>query len=269
MPETLDMATRRTVGVRDIPLALLAPGKLFARVEDVATYKWSLLILLTAVTLIGYATVQTGLISREVDRRVGQRIARIESQQRDIVERSALRKMYEKEYKKGAFEQLLARIQVIVAEPAKALAAVLLVAAGLYGVVALTGKKPEWHTLLCICVYAGFIDLLRLLVRLGLMLHFRTLEVDTSLSLLAPLLAGSEGVDPKALAALAGGLSALDPFRLWFWLVVIVGLKATAQLRGWRAWVTCTICWLVAAGGRAGLALALLAGGAGEAAANT
>ena len=268
MSEQADMARPRTVGVRDIPAALLGPRRLFARVEDVAVWKWPLLILLTAVTLIGWATVQTGLISREVDRKVGERIARIESQQRDVVERSALREMYEQEYKKGAFEKLIRRIQVVAAEPAKVLASVLLVAAMLYGVVALTGRKPEWDTLLSICVFAGFIDLLGLLVRLGLMLHFRTLEVDTSLSLLAWLPAGGKGLDAKLLAALAGGLSALDPFRIWFWLVVIAGLKATCQLVGWRAWATCSLCWLITAGVRAGLAVAMLGGAANGGPAN-
>jgi hypothetical protein len=251
-----DAATRRSVGVRDIPLVLLAPRRLFARVEDVAVYGWPLVILLTAVTLIGYATVQTGLIDREIDRQVDENIARLESEQRDVVERSALREMYEDEYELGEFRKLLTRIQVVAAEPAKVLGAVLLVATVLYGVVALTGRKPEWHTLLTICVFTAFIDMLRLLTILVLMVRYETLEVDTSLALLARLLAQGDAASPITLAAAAGLLSALDPFRIWFWLVVVVGLSATAQLRGWRAWVTCSLCWLVAAGVRCGLAVA-------------
>jgi hypothetical protein len=254
--------------VLDIPSALLAPRRLFLRVEDVTAYKWPLVVLLTAVTLIGYATVQTGLISREVDRQVRERIAVIESQQRDVVERSALRETYEREYKKGAFEKLVRRIQVVAAEPVQALASVLVVAAVLYGAVALTGRKPEWHTLLTICVFAGFIDVVRLLVKLALMLQLRTLEVDTSLARLTPLLVPLEQTDPKLAAAVWGGLTALDPFRIWFWAVVIIGLYATAQLRGWRAWLTCLLCWLVAGGSRAAMAVAMIGGMTGSAAPN-
>jgi hypothetical protein len=82
------------------------------------------------------------------------------------------------------------------------------------------------------------------------------LEVDTSLALLTRFLAGAERPDPTAVAALSGLLSALDPFRVWFWLAVVVGLSATAQLRGWRAWLTCALCWLAAAGTRSAMAAA-------------
>lgn len=265
MAELLHGATRRTVSIRDIPRVLIAPRAVFRRVEDVAAWGWPLVILLTAVTLIGYATVQTGLISREVDCKVRERIARIDSLQRDVVERSALREMYEQEHKKGEFEKLLTQIKVVVAEPAKALASVLLVAAMLYGVVALTGRKAEWHTLLTICVFAGFIGMLRLLTTLALMLHYGTLEVYTSLVPLTRFMVQADGANPKAVAAVVGLLTAADPFRIWFWLVVVVGLSATAQLRGWRAWVVCTLCWLIAAGVRCGLTVAAVPGAAGGA----
>lgn len=262
LSEALPDTARRTVGVRDIPLVLLAPRRLFARVEDVAAYGWPLVLLLVAVTLIGYATVETGLIDRQVDQRVRARIAEIDNTQRDVVERSELRELYRQEYKKGEFERLLVRIQVIAAEPLKLLAAVLLIAAVLYGVVALTGRKTEWHTLLTICVFAGFIELLRLAMRLALMLSYGSLEVDTSAALLVHFLVTGQGADPTAVAALAGALSALDPFRVWFWFVVIVGLSVTGQLRGWRAWLVCGLCWLVAAGARCGLAAAAVASAA-------
>ena len=148
------------------------------------------------------------------------------------------------------------------------LATTLLIGSVLYGVVALTGRKPEWHTLLTICVFAGFVEVLRLLTTLLFMLRFRTVEVDTSLGLLARLMAGGEHANPQALAGVWGMLTALDPFRIWFWLVVIVGLAVTAQLRGWRAWVSCSLCWLIGAAGRAAWAVGMAAQaarGAGQA----
>ena len=91
MSKSGESRTRRTVGVRDIPLVLLAPRRLFRRVEDVGAYGWPLVLLLTGVTLIGWATVQTGLIDRQVDQRVNERIAEVDRTQRDVVERSELR----------------------------------------------------------------------------------------------------------------------------------------------------------------------------------
>ena len=157
---------------------------------------------------------------------------------------------------------MLTRIQVVVAEPIRVLATILLISAVFYGAVALTGRKPEWHTLLSICVFASFVDLLSLLMQLGLKLRYATLDIDTSLALLARPFAQAEGADPMQVAALAGGLSALEPFRIWFWLVVVVGLSATAQLRGWRAWAICLLCWLGAAGMRTLLTVGAVAGAA-------
>lgn len=262
----LEAASRRTVGLRDIPLVFLAPRRLLARVEDVTAWGWPFAVLLAVVTLIGYATIQTGLIDREVDRQVRQRMAEIDQQQRDVVQRSELRDLYDRELKTGEFEKLLTRMRVVGAQPATALATALLVAAVLYGVVALTGRKPEWHTLLTICVYAGFIDALRLLVTLALMLSYRTLEVDTSLALLLRLRPMSESSSPAATAMISGLLTALDPFRVWYWLVVGLGLSGAAQLPGWRAWVAGSICWLAGAGGRGALAVATLPGVMGSAA---
>jgi len=247
------VATRRTVGIRHIPLVFLAPGRLFSRVEDVPAWGWPLLVLLTIVTLSGWAMIETGLIDRQVDMAVRANIARIDSMQRDVVERSELRERYEAEYKMGEFRKLLKRMQVVVAEPLKALAVTLLGAAVLYGVVALSGRKAEWHTLLTVFVFAGFVDLLRVLIRLGLMLRFATLEIDTSLAPVVALIRPGQEMDPMQVAAISGVLTGLDPFRIWYWLVVIVGLATTSQLRGWRAWLVCGFCWLVGAAARCGL----------------
>ena len=248
------------MGVRDIPLVLFGPRRLFARVEDVSAWGWPLVILLTAVTLIGWATVQTGLIDREIDRQVNASIAVIDQAQRDVVERSALRELYKTEYEMGEFKKLLTRIQVIVAEPAKVLATVLLISAFLYGVVAVTGRKAEWNTLLTIGVFAGFADLLRLLVRLGLMLHYRTLDVYTSLAPATRFMVSQEKPAPLQVAAVSGLLSAVDPFLIWFWIVLALGLATTRQLRSWQAWTICSLCWLIAAAARCGFAVVAVQG---------
>lgn len=243
------------VGMADIPRVLLAPSRVFARTEDVAAYGWPLVLLLTMVTLVGYATVETGLIDREVNRGVEAGIAELEATQADVVERSALRQMIEDQRKGGEFLRLMTRVKEIAVRPLAVLATVLLLSALLYGVVALTGRKAEWHTLLTVVVFASFVDLLGSLVRLGFMVNLRRLDVDTSLSGLALMWAPAESVG-KGTVALSGLLSAVDPFRIWFWGVVIIGLTATAQLKGWRAWVTCGFCWLAAGGIRAAAAAA-------------
>ncbi len=247
---------QRQVGLFDVPLALFSPKRVFARVEDVPVYGWALIALLMAVTLIGYAEVETGLIDLEVDRQVERGIAELEKEQYDVVERSALTKMIQEQRKAGEFLHLMDRIRVVVVNPVAALATILVLASLFYALVALSGRKPEWHTLLTVCIFASFVDVVAGAVRLGFMLRFETLTVNTSLAALAPMFAPEgEGAAQQA-AALSGILSMTDPFRIWFWVVLGVGLAVTAQLRGWKVWTSCILFWLVAAGVRTAALLA-------------
>jgi hypothetical protein len=95
------LTTRRTVGLRDVVRVFLAPRSLFARIENVPAYGWPLIVLLTVVTLIGYATVQTGLIDREVDLAVQREIAKLDLDRADVVQRSEISKLIE-DLKKAA-----------------------------------------------------------------------------------------------------------------------------------------------------------------------
>jgi hypothetical protein len=233
--------------VSDVMRVLWSPRQVFATVEDVPRYGWALVILLTCVALIGAAQVETGLVDRMVDEHVQAQIQAVDLAQKDVIERSVLREQIADIVEAGEFERVMRRIGVLVAMPARLLAGALLVAAMLYGVVALTGRKPEWHTLLTITVYASSAVVLGLLVRLGLILHFQTLNVDTSLMPLVLLVADQPGMNPQGLAAIGGLLSAVDFFELWFWWLVVVGCRATSQLVGWRAWLTCGLVWLACA----------------------
>lgn len=251
---------RKTVGIGDIPLVFLSPSRLFARVEDVKAYGWSLLLLLTLLGLVGFATVETGLIDLEVDQRILSRQAVLEEAKLDVVERSALKKDLEEVEKQGEFERMMTRIGVVVARPLGALACALLISALLFGVVALTGRKPEWHTLMTICVFASFIDLFACVFRLVLMLAYGTLNVDTSAAVVLRTMPVTSEAQSGA-TMLPHILAGIDPFRIWFWMVVILGLSKTMQLRGWRAWVPCGLFFLVAGAAHAGLSYAQSTGG--------
>lgn len=253
----------RPVGLRDVAWVLFAPARLAARIEDVPAWRWPLVVLLALVTLIGYAMVETGLIDRQVDLDVRARIAAIDTAQRDVIQRSELRELYDREYKAGEFWKVLTRVRVVAAEPARLLANVLVIAAVLYGAVALTGRKAEWHTLLTICVFASFVEALRMLAELGLMLSFQTLDVHTSAAPLLAMIVPAAPTVPAQAAGLAAGqglLTVLDPFRIWFWVFVIVATRVTRQLPGWRAWVVCALCWLAGGVGRAAAAVAMVPG---------
>lgn len=232
------------LGVRHALLVYAAPRSLFNRVEDNGAYGLALLTLLGFVMLIGYAKVQTGLVDREVDVALENKKAAIELDQKNLVDRVQLKEALEAASKEAVFSKTITRLGVIVLMPIYLLGSFLLIASMLYAVVALTGRKPEYHTLMSICVYAGFIELTGYVVELLMMLYNRSTEVGTSL---APL---GTGVMSKV-------LEGVDPFRIWFWVLVAIGLGVTQQLSRKMAVVCCTLMCLIAVGARAGLAFAV------------
>jgi hypothetical protein len=238
---------RSSTRTTDVVRVLWSPRQVFLAVEDVPRYGWALVILLTCVALIGYAQVETGLVDRAVAARVQAQIQAMDLAQKDVIERSVLREQIESIHQAGEFERVIRRIGALIAMPAQLLIGALIVSALLYGVVALTGRKPEWHTLFTVTVFSSSVIVLGLLVRLGMVLHFESLEVDTSLMPLVTVIADSTSGNPQALAALGGLLSAIDPFVLWFWWLIVVGCRATSQLAGWRAWLTCGGFWMFGA----------------------
>jgi hypothetical protein len=229
--------SKQPLGLRHIAWVFARPRKLFDRVEDSGAYGWALILLLALIFLIGYAQVQTGLIDRVVDRQTEQVLADMEESQATLVDRIELREQMEEIRKLGEFNKLMARLGAIVVAPLVTLSSFLLIASILYAVVALTGRKPEYHTLMGICVYAGFVEVSAYGLRLLMMLCYRTTEVNTSLGMF--VFSG----EPTWLAG-------IDPFRLWFWGLVALGLVTTQQLRKRTAILSCAVMCLVAIGAR-------------------
>ena len=220
-----------------------SPGAVFARIEDTGAYGWALVTLLFLVLAIGYAQVQTGLIDQEVDRHTEKTLAELEASQGHLLDQVELSDQLESARKSAEFKKTISRLLVIVAAPAYFLASFLLIASFLYAVVALTGTKPEYHTLMSICVYAGFIELAAYALQLAMMLCFRTTQVSTTLGMLA------EPGKPSILPA-------IDPFRIWFWVLVAMGLIITHQLSRRMAVFICALFCALSTGVRmAALAL--------------
>ncbi len=238
------MECKPVLGVRHAMLAYATPRALYSRVEDTGAYGWALVTLLALMMLIGYAQVQTGLIDTTVERKKEQQLAEIEKTQGELVDRVALKERLDGVHKQAEFTKMITRLGSIVATPVVMLASFLLIASILYAIVALTGRKPEYHTLMSICVYAGFIELLGAVVGLVMMLHYRTIEVSTSLGMLAP--PGKPSV-----------LGAVDPFRIWFWVLVAIGLTVTRQLSRRMALLSCVVMALAAFGVRAAMEFVL------------
>ena len=235
---------RGPLGVRHALLVFVSPRSLFDRVEDTGAYGWALVTLLGLVMMLGYAEVQTGLIDRVVDEKTDKDLAQLEEKQLNLVDRIEMKERMESIRKTAVFEKTMTRIGVVALRPMYLLASFMLIASVLYAMAALTGRKPEYHTLMSICVYAGFIELAAFVLQLALMLYFKTTEIDTSLRALGPI----GKLHP---------LAAIDPFRIWFWVLVAMGLTVTQQLSRRMAIATCSVMCLAAIGGRVALEFAV------------
>lgn len=228
------------LGLRQLPWMVAKPAAVFARVEDTGAYGSALAVLLSLAVLFGYAEVQTGLIDRVVDQQTEVQLAKLEKAQYGIVDKLELKDAMESVRKTGQFMKMLRRLGAVVIIPAYLLSSFLVISSVLYAAVALTGRKPEWHTLMSICVYAGVIELIAIVLRLAMMIAYRTTMVDTSLRMLS---------EPGKPSPWAG----IDPFQIWFWVLVVMGLTITRQLSRKAAIVTCGVMFMLAAGARIGL----------------
>jgi hypothetical protein len=228
-------------GLADVPQAFISPRRLFARIEDTGSYAWPLIALLGLVTLLGYLEVQTGLIDRVVDQQTQDEMAMLESSRTDLVDRVALRDQMDAITKNGEFMKMMQRLKAIVATPVVTLASILLISSMLYAAVALSGRKPEYHTLMTICIYASFVELAGILVRLAMMISYRTIHVSTSLEMLM-----AKGKAPY--------LAAIDPFVVWFWILIFLGVTTTQQLSRKMAVAACVPMFIIGAGVRVGIA---------------
>ncbi|MHC4090693.1 MAG: YIP1 family protein [Planctomycetota bacterium] len=227
-------------GLHHAPMMFVAPRTVFQRIAESGRYGWTLGALILLTTLIGWATVQTGLIDQQVDRGTLGALAELEREQIDLLSRVELSERMERIRKGAEFNKLIARGSAMLVAPVMLVASLMLIAALLFAVVALTGHKPDYPTLMAVCVYSAVVHVLAAGLRLAMMLYYRTIEVDTSLGLLVPL---SE--ETRMLRSI---LSAVDPFAAWFWILVALGLVITGQLSRRAAVVTCALFWLIATG---------------------
>jgi len=158
MAATATNTNPASLGVRHALLVVTAPRRLFARIADNGAYGSALATLLLLIVLIGYAQIQTGLIDRDIDVQTEQELKELEDTQGQLIDRIEFRNRMETIQQKGTFLKTMTRLGVLIATPVYFLASFLLIASGLYAVVALTGRKPEYHTIMSICVFAGFVE---------------------------------------------------------------------------------------------------------------
>jgi hypothetical protein len=206
---------------------LLRPGTLFERLAQNNRYPSALLLLVFLQALVGSAVLSTGVVDYESDRQAQQRFACVAHRLQEVPAPGTANSALEAVVQEAVFRKQMHRLGWLLAEPIRLLAGLALLGGLLFVAVALQGSKPDLALLAGVAVFASFVELVRMLAVLFLVWQKQTAWVDTSAAVCFP------GPDVGLPAYLL--LRRLDPFALWYWALLGLGLLKTGQLGGLAA----------------------------------
>jgi hypothetical protein len=231
----------------DVVRLFLSPGELFTHLAEGNRYPSALLFLVFCQVVFASAVLSTGVVDYELDARAGERFSRLANSLQQDDSSSADNQAVEAVEKEAAFTRLLVRLGWLLGGPLRLLAGVAVTVGALFVAVSLAGRKADLPLLAGIVTFASFVELARMLAVLLVVWQRQTTRVDLSA---AAWFDGSVGLPAYLL------LRCLDPFSLWYWGLLGLGLWKTGQLGGRAA---CrTVLLLAAVSAAAGAVLDLL-----------
>jgi hypothetical protein len=197
--------------LQDLGNLYLRPGALFRDLARQNRYVFALVVLICLQLLYACAVISTGVLDYEVTAKTQHKVHRLLRTEGDEDPRK-LAQALQKAQKEGDFAVLWGRLLLVLGGP---------VGAVCFVVVALKGGKPDFPLLAGVLAFAAYVEVPKLLVRLLLVSQLQTSAVETS----AAVFAGPN-------IGLAGYvlLRRLDPFDIWYWCLVGLGLYKTGQL---------------------------------------
>jgi hypothetical protein len=215
----------------DLVRLFVSPGALFAHLPRCNRSGGALLVLVLANLLYAALLLSTGWPDYEIAAQAQKDISRTDEQLKGDENSEERTRAVEALEKKAEFDKLFRRVLLIVGKPLWLLLGIATVASALFLAVALGGAaKADFRQLWGIVVFASCVELLRLPLVLFLVMRLRAVRVETSL---AALLTGPARGPAGFLQMLL--LRRFDPFEVWFWALVGLGLWKTGQMTGRRA----------------------------------
>jgi hypothetical protein len=201
------------------------PSDLFARLPRWNRSAPALLLLLLLHALFGLALASTRVLDYEIDRRT----QRVLGRQADLPPTDAaadeLNRTLDGIEKAGVFAKMLARVQLVAGGPLRVLVGVGVLAGLLFVVVAFAGRaKPDFSLLAGLAVFAAYVEVPQLLLRLWLVAQLQASRVEAT--------AAAFAVGPQVGLGAYLLLRRLDPFAAWYWCLIGLGLWKTGQLSG-------------------------------------
>lgn len=208
---------------RDLCRLVTHPSALFSDLPRYNRSTGALGVLLALHVLYALALLGTGVIDYEIDAETQRQVARAAQRQEGEEKADQLLATLDTLEKGGAFQKVLARVLLGLGGPAGLLLGIGLVAGLLFVAVALQGGKPNFPVLAGVVIFASYVEVPRLLLRVALVAQLHASRVETSAA--AFVVRPDVGLPAYVL------LRRLDPFALWYWWLVGLGVWKAGQMR--------------------------------------
>ncbi len=225
---------------RDVLAVFFRPTSLFRELPRTNRVASALILLMALYALYGLGLYTTGVLNYEIDVQTQTQISGLQATP------AGERRRGEVHFRPGDDRKGIGLPKG--AKPCAAsgrradsvlLLSVSVLSAFLFLVVALRGGKPNFQVLLGVTTFASYVAVPRLLMQLALTAQLHVSRVETSAAAFCS----------RAEVGLANYLllRRLDPFEVWYYVLVGLGVYHTGQLKRWSAIVTACLLAALAA----------------------
>lgn len=208
----------------DIAAVFVSPGPLFDEITVRNRGARALIVLVALQFCYAWAVMKTGIIDYEIDVATQAEVSRMMRDQGRSENEQQLNAQIDGVEKWSGFKKMLKKLDVLFGTPAQTIVKVNLIAGVFFAAIALSGGKPKFDQLASVAIYASFVELPRMLLKLYLITTVDRLRVETSV---AALFSAGEGIDLWSYLL----LRRLDPFDIWFWALVGYGVWKIGQAK--------------------------------------
>jgi hypothetical protein len=208
---------------RDILWVFTRPADLFNELPVCNRAAPALLVLLLVQLAFAGLIISTGVKDYEIETHTQKEITKVRQYFKG--EEGAEEKLtssIDSLEKNAVFTKLMTRVGLLLGGPLRQCVNIGLLAGILFIVVALRGGKPNYQLLLGIAVFAAYVEVPRMLMQVVLISQLQTSRVETSLAAFF--------MRPNVSFPLYLFLRRFDPFFIWYYVLVGLGLTRTGQL---------------------------------------
>lgn len=230
--------------IADIAHLYFSPRTLFDYLPRCNRLTGAMVVLLVVESLCGWAAFTTRVMQFEIDGKTYHDVAVFQKQHEGDEEFEIVTAGTDSLFKGGEFSKQLLRVWLVLGRPALNIALIGMLAGTWFVIVALTVGKPNYQLLAGVVAFAWLVEIPELMLRVYLLRATEASRVETSLAAFAT---GPE-------IGLAGYilLRRLNPFVLWFWSLIGLGIWRSGQMGGrkvilWTLFLA-LLCGVLAAG---------------------